>query len=177
MTDTPFTLDLGGRRPDVDPTAWLAPGSTVVGEVALGPESSVWYGAVLRGDMGPIAIGRGSNIQDGCVVHTDPGFPVSVGSGVSVGHRAVLHGCTVEDDALIGMGAVVLNGAVIGRGSLVAAGAVVTQGKMIPPHSLVAGVPANVVRELTEEERAGIRLNGDAYRDLAVTHRQAVEKA
>ena len=123
--------------------------------------------------MDSISIGERSNIQDGCVAHTDPGYPVVVGSGVSVGHRAVLHGCTVEDDALIGMGAVVLNGAVVGAGSLVAAGAVVTEGMQIPPGSLVAGVPAKVRRELDEDAQEALRRNARIYVDLAAQHREA----
>ena len=122
---------------------------------------------MLRGDLDSITFGENSNFQDGCVAHTDPGFPVVVGSGVSVGHRAVLHGCTVEDDTLIGMGAVVLNGAVVGTGSLVAAGTVVLEGTVIPPNSLVAGVPGKVRRETTEDERAHIRANARALHRAA----------
>lgn len=149
------------------------PGCTIVGSVRLAPGASVWYGCVLRGDTEDVSIGVGSNIQDGCVVHADPGFPTVVGSGVSVGHRAVLHGCTIEDDVLIGMGAVVLNGARIGRGSLVAAGAVVLGGTVIPPGSLVAGLPARVRRELSEAERAGILRNAHGYADRARAHAAA----
>src|SRR5690606_39739016 len=119
--------DFDGRTPQVHAEAWVAPDATVIGAVELGPDASVFYASVLRADIETIRIGARSNIQDGCVVHADPGVPVSVGAGVSVGHRAVLHGCTVEDDCLIGMGAVVLNGARIGAGSLVAAGAVVPE--------------------------------------------------
>ncbi|MFK3983278.1 gamma carbonic anhydrase family protein [Micromonospora sp. NPDC050397] len=155
--------DYEDRRPEIDPSAWVAPGSTVIGSVRLAADASVWYGSVLRGDTEQITIGAGSNIQDGCVVHADPGFPVTVGVGVSVGHRAVLHGCSVADGALVGMGAVVLNGAVIGAGSLVAAGAVVLAGTVVPPGSLVAGVPAKVRRELTEAERADLRGTAERY--------------
>jgi carbonic anhydrase/acetyltransferase-like protein (isoleucine patch superfamily) len=166
----PLVIDYGDRRPDIDPAAWLAPGCTVIGSVRLGPDASVWYGCVLRGDTESITVGAGSNIQDATVVHADPGFPTTVGAGVSVGHRAVLHGCTVSDDVLIGMGAVVLNGARIGSGSLVAAGAVVLQGTVIPPGSLVAGVPAKVRRALSEEERADILRNAAGYVTRARTH-------
>ena len=160
----------GLPEPVIAAGAWVAPGAYVIGNVSLAEGASVWYGAVLRADLAPIDIGAGSNIQDGCVVHTDPDFPVSVGRGVSVGHRAVLHGCTVADDALIGMGAVVLNGARIGTGSLVAAGSVVLEGSDIPPHSLVAGVPGKVRRETSEAEREHIRANAAAYAKLRDAH-------
>ena len=167
------TIDFEGVTPQVPETAWAAPNATLLGKVTLGESASVFYSAVLRGDMDTITIGERSNIQDGCVAHTDPGHPVVVGAGVSVGHRAVLHGCTVEDDALIGMGAVVLNGAVVGAGSLVAAGAVVTEGMQIPPGSLVAGVPAKVRRELDEDAQEALRRNARIYVDLAAQHREA----
>jgi carbonic anhydrase/acetyltransferase-like protein (isoleucine patch superfamily) len=164
-------IDFDGTSPQVPATAWIAPSANLIGQVTLGEHASVFYTAVLRGDMDSITIGERSNIQDGCVAHTDPGHPVVVGSGASVGHRAVLHGCTVEDDALIGMGAVVLNGAVVGAGSLVAAGAVVTEGMQIPPGSLVAGVPAKVRRELDEDAKEALRQNARTYVDLAAKHR------
>ncbi|MGO1259190.1 MAG: gamma carbonic anhydrase family protein [Brachybacterium sp.] len=168
------TIDFEGDAPQVPATAWVAPNATLIGKVTLRENSSVFYSSVLRGDMDSITIGPGSNIQDGCVIHTDEGFPAVVGSGVSVGHRAVLHGCTVEDDSLIGMGAVVLNGAVVGAGSLVAAGAVVTEGMQIPPGSLVAGVPAKVRRELDEEALESLRQNARTYVELAAKHRAAM---
>jgi carbonic anhydrase/acetyltransferase-like protein (isoleucine patch superfamily) len=161
-----------GRTPEVHRDAFVAPTAVVLGAVTLAAGASVWYHAVLRGDCESISIGADSNIQDNCTVHADPGFPVTVGRGVSVGHNAVLHGCTVEDDVLVGMGATVLNGATIGAGSLVAAGAVVPQGTAIPPNSLVAGVPAKVRRELTEQDRAAIRLNGEGYVLLSGEHRR-----
>ena len=167
------TIDFEGRTPQVSESAWVAPNATLIGKVTLSERSSVFYTSVLRGDMDTITIGERSNIQDGCVAHTDPGFPVTVGTGVSVGHRAVLHGCTIEDDALIGMGAVVLNGARVGAGSLIAAGAVVTEGMQIPPGSLVAGVPAKVRRELAEEDIEGLRENARTYVELAAKHREA----
>ncbi|MBW1603299.1 gamma carbonic anhydrase family protein [Streptomyces sp. JJ66] len=165
---------VGGREPHIDPQAYTAPTSVIVGDVTLAAGASIWYHAVVRGDMGAITIGAGSNVQDNCTVHVDPGFPVTVSAGVSVGHNAVLHGCTVEDDVLVGMGATVLDGAVIGAGSLVAAQALVPQGMRVPPGSLVAGVPAKVRRELTTQEREHIRLNAAAYRDLADEHRASV---
>ncbi len=156
-------IDLGELTPKTAADAWVAPGAFVIGDVVLDDRSSVWYGAVLRGDGDAIRIGARSNIQDSAVVHTDPGYPVSVGSGVSVGHGAVLHGCTVEDDVLVGMGAVVLNGARIGAGSLIAAGAVVLEGTQVPPGSLVAGVPARVIRQTTDDDLTHIRLNAESY--------------
>ncbi|QIY94437.1 gamma carbonic anhydrase family protein [Streptomyces sp. S1D4-11] len=175
MTQQALIMGIGGKDPRVDPEAFTAPMSVVIGDVTLHAGASVWYGAVLRADFGPIVIGADSNIQDNCTLHVDPGFPITVGERVSVGHNAVLHGATVEDDCLIGMGATVLNGAVIGAGSLVAAQALVPQGMQVPPGSLVAGVPAKVKRPLTEEERQGLTLNGTFYADLAKTHKQAHE--
>lgn len=173
MTREALVMGIGGREPQVDAEAFVAPSASVIGEVVLGAGASVWYGAVLRGDVERIAVGADSNVQDNCTLHADPTFPVSVGARVSVGHNAVVHGATVEDDCLIGMGATVLNGAVIGAGSLVAAQALVPQGMRVPPGSLVAGVPAKVRRELTEEERQGITLNGTMYAELAKAHRDA----
>lgn len=173
MTQQALIMGIGGKDPQVDPEAFTAPTSVVIGDVTLHAGASVWYGAVLRADFGPIVVGADSNIQDNCTLHVDPGFPITVGERVSVGHNAVLHGATVEDDCLIGMGATVLNGAVIGAGSLVAAQALVPQGMQVPPGSLVAGVPAKVKRPLTEEERQGLTLNGTFYVDLAKTHKEA----
>ncbi|QIS10778.1 gamma carbonic anhydrase family protein [Nocardia arthritidis] len=166
-------LEVGGFTPEIDEGAWLAPNATVIGRVTLAAEVSVWYSAVIRGDMEAIAIGERTNIQDGCVLHADPGFPLTVGSGVSVGHNAILHGCTVGDDVLVGMGATVLNGAVIGAGSLIAANALIPEGAQIPPGSLVAGVPGKVRRELSEAEQDGIRLNGAVYVHNMANHRAA----
>ncbi|WP_328859919.1 gamma carbonic anhydrase family protein [Streptomyces sp. NBC_00306] len=177
MASEALIMGVGGREPSVAPEAFTAPTSVVIGEVTLAPGAGVWYQTVLRADCGPIVIGADSNIQDNCTVHSDPGFPVTVGERVSVGHNAVLHGCTVEDDVLVGMGATVLNGAHIGTGSLVAAHALVPQGMQVPPGSLVAGVPAKVRRELTDEEREGIKLNAAVYLDLADAHREAARKA
>ncbi|CAM5444253.1 Gamma carbonic anhydrase family protein OS=Streptomyces antimycoticus OX=68175 GN=SANT12839_082030 PE=4 SV=1 [Streptomyces antimycoticus] len=170
-------MGIGGKEPQIAPEAFVAPTSVVIGEVVLAAGSSVWYQAVLRGDGGPIVLGADSNIQDNCTVHVDPGFPVSIGERVSVGHNAVVHGCTVEDDVLIGMGATVLNGARVGAGSLVAAQALVPQGMEIPPGSLVAGVPARVRRPLTDEEREGIKLNAQVYVDRAKQYREAFRSA
>jgi carbonic anhydrase/acetyltransferase-like protein (isoleucine patch superfamily) len=156
-----------GHEPQVDPTAFVADDATLVGRTEVGPEASIWYAAVVRADGDRITVGPGSNVQDGCVLHADPGLPLTIGRGVTVGHRVVLHGCTVEDDTLVGMGAVVLNGARIGSGCLVAAGTVVLEGTDVPPGSLVAGVPGKVRRPVTDEERASIRANADGYRRRA----------
>jgi carbonic anhydrase/acetyltransferase-like protein (isoleucine patch superfamily) len=131
----PLIKAINGRAPELHADSWVAPNATVIGAVTLGAKASVWYGAILRAEFEPITVGDGSNLQDNVTVHVDPGFPAAIGAGVSVGHNAVLHGCTVEDGCLVGMGAVVLNGAVIGEGSLVAAGAVVAQGAVIPPRA------------------------------------------
>ncbi|MGW0565633.1 gamma carbonic anhydrase family protein [Streptomyces sp. NPDC003016] len=173
MAQQALITGVGGKVPRIDPSAFAAPTSVVIGDVTLGAGASVWYHAVLRADCGPVVLGADSNIQDNCTVHVDPGFPVTVGDRVSVGHNAVLHGCTVEDGVLVGMGATVLNGAHIGAGSLIAAQALVPQGMRVPPGSLVAGVPAKVRRELTAEEREGIELNAAMYLELARNHREA----
>lgn len=175
MAEQALITTMGGKEPDIDASAFTAPTSVVIGEVTMAAGSSVWYHAVLRADCGPIVIGAGSNIQDNCSVHVDPGFPVTVGERVSVGHNAVLHGCTIEDDVLVGMGATVLNGAHIGTGSLIAAQALVPQGMRVPPGSLVAGVPAKVKRQLTEEELDGVRFNAVGYVELAKAHSEAYE--
>ena len=168
-----MTIPLGDHAPTTAADAWIAPGAFVIGDVTLEAEASVWYGAVLRGDGDSIRIGAGSNLQDNAVVHTDPGFPVTVGTGVSVGHGAVLHGCTVGDDVLVGMNATVLNGARIGSGSLIAAGALVTENADIPPGSLVAGVPGKVRRELTDDELTHVRTNAQSYVELSRRHAKA----
>ena len=156
---------LKGKSPSVHPRAYIAPGAKLIGDVELKEDATVWFNAVLRGDEETITVGEGSNIQDGCVVHTDPGFPVKVGAHVTVGHNVTLHGCTVEDGALIGMGATVLNGAVIGRGALVAAGALVPEGKHVEAGTLVAGLPAKPIRKLSEEQTEGMKRGAQSYID------------
>src|SRR5918994_6869472 len=138
------------RPPTIHPTAFIAATAAVMGDVTLGEESSVWYGSVLRGDMAPILIGAQTNIQDGTIVHVDAGVPCTVGRRVGVGHRVILHGCTIEDECLIGMGSLVLNHVRVGSGSVIAAGAVIPEGVIIPPGSLVMGVPGRVVRPVDE---------------------------
>lgn len=152
-----------GSAPRVADDAFVAAGAVLAGRVQLLPGSSVWYNAVLRAEAEDIVVGERSNLQDNVSCHVDHGFPLTIGSDVSVGHNAVLHGCTIEDGVLVGMHATVLNGAVVGAGSLLAAGTVVLEGAVIPPGSLVAGVPGKVRRELSDEERAGILRNAGAY--------------
>ena len=164
-------LSFAGRTPEVHETAWIAENASLIGKVRVHADASVWFGAVLRGDIDEIELGPGSNLQDNVVVHTEDGSPAIVGSGVSVGHGAVVHGCTIEDGCLIGMNATVLTGAVVGRDSLVAAGSVVLEGAVIPPRSLVAGVPGKVRRELTDEEIAALHGNASRYVTRAVVYR------
>ncbi|GAA1212655.1 gamma carbonic anhydrase family protein [Microbacterium maritypicum] len=166
-------LSLPNSTPSIDATAFVADGARIVGDVSLGAGCSVWYNAVLRGDSAGIVIGPGSNVQDNVSVHVDSGHPVVIGSKVSVGHNAVVHGCTIGDGTLVGMGSVILSGAVIGDGCLIAGGAVVLGGTEIPPGSLVAGVPAKVRRALTDEERAGLIANADIYLGHSQTHSAA----
>lgn len=170
-----LALPLRGRSPQVHPEAWLAPFSVVSGDVTIGARSSVWYGVSVRADHTSITLGEGVNLQDNVVVHADPGSPVTVADDVSVGHGAVLHGCTVGSGTVVGMGAVVMNGASIGRECLIAGGAVVLENTEIPDGSLVAGVPAKVRRPLTEEERAGMMTGITRYVSLAEQHRSALE--
>lgn len=159
-----------GIAPQIDPTAFIAPGVTLIGDVRIGARSSVFYGTVLRAERSTISIGEDTNIQDNCAMHADPGFPLSIGDRVSVGHMAMVHGCTIADDCLVGMSTTVLNGAVVGSGSLIAAGAVVLEGTEIPAKSLVAGVPGKVRREMTEEGLAQIDRNWRSYRDIVGLH-------
>ncbi|MGB2130348.1 MAG: gamma carbonic anhydrase family protein [Marinobacterium sp.] len=152
-----------GQRPEIDPTAYVHEQATLIGQVRLGAGASVWPQAVLRADNEPIHIHAKSNVQDGAVLHTDPGFPLQVGEGVTIGHQAMLHGCTVGDNSLIGIQAVVLNGARIGKNCLVGAGALVTEGKEFPDNSLILGSPAKVVRALSEEAITALRANTQSY--------------
>ena len=164
------TVTVHGNSPAVADSAWIAADVVLVGDVHVGDSCGVFYGSVLRADTDSITIGAGTNVQDGCVLHADPGLPVVVGSNVSVGHRAILHGCTVGDDVLVGMGAILLNGVSIGAGSLIAAGTVVLEGTAVPANSLVAGVPGRIRRETTPGERDDIADNARRYRLLAATN-------
>lgn len=155
---------LDGVAPEIAPDAWVAPDANLIGKVVLEAGASVWFGATLRGDNEEIRVGRGSNVQENTVCHTDMGFPLTIGADCTIGHKAMLHGCTIGDGTLIGMGAVILNGARIGKGCLVGAGALVTEGKDIPDGSLVVGAPARVVRVLSAEARDGLLKSAEGYR-------------
>ncbi len=163
-----------GIHPTIDPTAYVAPNATVVGKVTIGAESSIWFGAVLRGDSNVIRIGKRSNIQDNAVVHVDGKNPLVVGDEVVVGHRVILHGCTIGDRVLVGMGSIIMNGARIGSESIVGAGAVVTEGTEVPPRSLILGMPAKIKRSLTDDEVARIRANGRHYVENRLLYKDRV---
>ncbi|WP_319519590.1 gamma carbonic anhydrase family protein [uncultured Martelella sp.] len=157
---------LGDRRPSL-PSAdryWIAPDAAVIGDIIVGDNVGIWFNAVLRGDNEPITIGAGSNIQDGVMVHTDMGSPATIGEGCTIGHHAIIHGCTIGDNSLVGMGATILNGAVIGKNCLVGANALVTEGKSFPDNSLIVGAPAKAVRTLNEAAIEGLRHSAESYR-------------
>jgi carbonic anhydrase/acetyltransferase-like protein (isoleucine patch superfamily) len=156
--------ELDGIRPQIDPTAWVAPTAVLIGNVIVEAGANIWFGAVLRGDNEAITVGAGSNVQENAVLHTDMGFPLTIGANCTIGHKAMLHGCTIETGSLIGMGATLLNGAKIGAGSLVGACALVTEGKEIAPGSLVMGAPAKVVRELDAAAQARLLKSAEGYR-------------
>jgi carbonic anhydrase/acetyltransferase-like protein (isoleucine patch superfamily) len=161
--------------PQLDEGAWAAPSADLIGDVRLGPRASVWFGAVIRADNTPIVLGEESNFQDGAIGHSDPGAPLAIGARVTVGHQAILHGCTIGDECLIGMGARILNGAVIGRQCLVGAGALVTEGKTFEEGGLIVGVPARLVRTLTEAERSALRLSAAHYADKAAQYARSLK--
>jgi carbonic anhydrase/acetyltransferase-like protein (isoleucine patch superfamily) len=154
---------LGERQPRIAEDAWVAPDANIIGAVELRAGASVWFGATLRGDNEPIVVGENSNIQDSSVLHTDEGIPLVVGAEVTVGHRVMLHGCTIGDGSLIGIGSVILNGAVIGKGCLVGAGALITENKVFPDNVLILGSPARIARSLTPEQSAALRLGAAHY--------------
>ena len=156
--------ELDGIRPQIDPPAWVAPTAVLIGNVIVEAGANIWFGAVLRGDNEAITVGAGSNVQENAVLHTDMGFPLTIGANCTIGHKAMLHGCTIEAGSLIGMGATLLNGAKIGAGSLVGACALVTEGKEIAPGSLVMGAPAKVVRELDAAAQARLLKSAEGYR-------------
>lgn len=164
-----------GKTPKIGRNVFIAPTAVVIGDVEIDDGASIWYGAVLRGDMEPICIGANTNIQDNCTVHTDHGHPTVVGAGVTIGHNAVIHGCVIEDHCLIGISALVLSGSMIRRGSVVAAGTVVKEGQVVVPGVLVAGVPAVVKRNLTEDEQRLLRQPAVTYEELARAHRGLIE--
>ncbi len=157
-------------EPKIAGSAWIAPSADVIGDVTVGEHASVWFQCVLRGDIAPISIGPGTNVQDLTMVHVDVARPCRIGADVGIGHRAIIHGCDIEDGCLVGMGAVVLSHAVVGAGSVIAAGALVTEGTRVPPGSLVVGVPGRVLRAVDEELRTRIRMTTDHYRALKELH-------
>ncbi len=164
-----YTLD--GLAPQIDTSAWVAPDANIIGRVVLEAGSSVWFGATLRGDNEEIRVGQGSNVQENCVLHTDMGYPLVIGADCTIGHKAMLHGCTIGDGTLIGMGATILNGAQIGRGCLIGACALITEGKVIPDGSLVMGSPGKVVRSLDDEAQARLLKSAAGYRANALRFR------
>lgn len=168
--------ELGEQKPQIDATAWVAESAEVIGDVRMGPESSIWFGSVARGDMDYLEIGAGTNIQDLSVLHADEGVPLKIGKRVTVGHKVMLHGCTIGDGCLIGIGAVVLNHARIGKHCLVGANSLVTEGKEFPDGSLIMGAPAKVVRALTAEEIAGMDFNTQHYIDNARLFREQLKR-
>ena len=167
---------LDAQTPELADSAWVADSAQVMGAVKIAADASVWFGVTVRGDNEPIQIGEGSNIQDGSVLHSDHGMPLLIGKHVTVGHRVILHGCTIGDDSLIGMGAVVLNGAKIGKHCLVGAGALVTEGKEFPEGSMIIGSPAKAVRQLTPEQIEGLRRSAEHYVENAQRYRQGLKK-
>ncbi|MDJ0826756.1 MAG: gamma carbonic anhydrase family protein [Rhodobacter sp.] len=171
---TLYALGEAAPRPPEDGDFWVAPTANVIGNVTLMAGASVWFGSTLRGDNEPIVLGQGSNIQENCVLHTDPGYPLTIGRDCTIGHKAMLHGCTIEDGALIGMGATVLNGAVIGAGSLIGAGALITEGKTVPPGVLVMGSPGKVIRQLDEAAQQGLIAAARHYQDNMRRFRQSL---
>ena len=168
--------ELDGIQPRVAASAWVADSAQIMGDVVLGEDSSVWFGTVIRGDTETITVGRGSNIQDASVLHADVGKPLTIGDNVTVGHKVMLHGCTIGDETLIGIGAVVLNGAVIGKNCLVGAGALVTEGKEFPDGSMIIGSPAKVVRQLTPEQMEGLRMSAQHYIENARRFKNGLRK-
>ena len=171
---TLFSLD--GVAPEIAEDSWIAPDANVIGKIVVEEGASIWFGATLRGDNEEIRIGAGSNVQENTVMHTDMGFPLTVGKGCTIGHKALLHGCTIGDNSLIGMGAVILNGAKIGKNCLIGANALITEGKTIPDGSLVMGAPGKVVRELDEAAINGLKLSALSYQDNMRRFRSGLAK-
>ena len=171
---TLFSLD--GVAPEIAEDSWIAPDANVIGKIVVEEGASIWFGATLRGDNEEIRIGAGSNVQENTVMHTDMGFPLTVGKGCTIGHKALLHGCTIGDNSLIGMGAVILNGAKIGKNCLIGANALITEGKTIPDGSLVLGAPGKVVRELDEAAINGLKLSALSYQENMRRFRSGLAK-
>lgn len=167
---------LGAHAPDIDPSAYITDSATVIGKVKVEANASIWFNATIRGDNEPIIIGKNSNVQEGCALHTDPGFPLTVGGNVTIGHQAMLHGCTIGEGSLIGIQAVILNGAKIGRNCLVGAGALITENKEFPDNSLIIGSPAKAVRTLSEEDVARIQGNTANYVQRGQLFKKSLQK-
>ena len=170
--------ELNGMRPQLpgDGSAWIAPGAQVIGDCRMAKGVSVWFNAVIRADNEPTVVGRNTNIQDGAVLHNDPGFPLTIGAEVTVGHMAIVHGCTVGDGTLVGMGAKIMNGAVVGKGCLIGAGALVAEGKEIPDHSLVVGAPGKIIRTLDEQTIEMVRQASDRYHERQQLYRATLRE-
>jgi len=170
---------LGDKKPQLPPQGeyWIAPTATVIGDVILQPGASIWFGAVIRGDNDPITIGRDTNIQDGSVLHSDPGEPLTIGAGVTVGHMVMLHSCEIGDNTLIGIGSVILNNVKIGRNCIIGAKTLLTEGKQIPDNSLVMGAPGKIVRQVSEQEAKFLTLQAQHYVQNAARYRKALQRA
>ena len=171
---TLYSLD--GHAPQIAADSWVAPDANLIGKVVVEDAASVWFGCTLRGDNEPITVGAGSNVQENCVCHTDMGYPLTIGPGCTIGHKVMLHGCTIGENTLVGMGAIVLNGARIGKNCLIGAGALVTEGKEIPDGSLVMGAPGKVVRELDERAIQGLRLSALHYQENMRRYRERLTR-
>jgi len=169
--------EINGNTPTLDrDKVWVAPSADIIGDVRLSNGANVWFGAVIRGDNTPIIVGADSNVQEGAMLHSDPGAPLTIGERCTIGHHAILHGCTVEDEVLIGMGAIILNRAVIGTGSIVGAGALVTENKIFPPRSLIVGAPAKAIRELDDNAVAALKISAMHYAEKAEANRQGLKR-
>ena len=166
---------IGAKRPQIDPQSWVAPNAIVIGDVRLARNASIWWSATVRGDNDPVSIGENSNIQDNCVLHTDEGVPLSIGRDVTVGHLVMLHGCTVGDGALIGIGSVLLNRAVIGKGCIVGANTLIPEGKVFPDRMLIVGSPGKVVRELSDQDVANLQKSAEHYVANAQRYRDTLQ--
>lgn len=167
--------ELDGHRPEIAPDAWIAPACHLIGKVTVDAGASIWFGSTLRGDNERITVGAGSNVQENCVLHTDMGFPLTIGAGCTIGHKAMLHGCTIGQGSLIGMGATVLNGAVIGENCLIGAGALITEGKLIPAGSLVMGI-GRIIRQLDAQAIAGLAASARHYQENAARYRTGLKE-
>ncbi|MCV2881100.1 gamma carbonic anhydrase family protein [Actibacterium sp. XHP0104] len=171
---TLYALD--GHKPELDDDCWVAPDANLIGKIVVKADATVWFGCTLRGDNEPITVGQGSNVQENCVLHTDWGFPLTIGRDCTIGHKVMLHGCTIGDESLIGMGATVLNGAKIGKNCLIGAGALIPQGKEIPDGSMVIGAPGKIVRQLSDEEIEGLRASARGYQENGRRFRNGLVK-